>query len=101
MQGRFRSGEIDDYFAPVKERREIVGDRKTHTTTASCLPGIVAHSVMALPFDRTGQREDGGVFNQRNQPTAHATGSPCDNHVDHRMSTRAKTVGLLNEACIL
>ena len=93
MQGRFRSGKIDDYFASVKERPEIVGDRKTRTATASGLPGIVTHSVMALPFDRTGKPQGGRIFDKGNQPATHATGSPCDNHVDHRISTRAKTVG--------
>ena len=92
MQGRFRSGEIHDHFASVKERREIVGNRNTRTATARCLSGIVAHSVMALPFGRTGKRQNGRIFNKRNQPTAHATGSPCDNDVDHRMSARAKTI---------
>jgi hypothetical protein len=46
---------------------------------------------MALPFDRAGKRQGGRIFNKRNQPTTHATGSPCNNDVDHRMSTRAKT----------
>ena len=56
MQGRFRGREIDDHFASVKERREIVGNRKAHKATASCLPRIVTHSGMALSFDRTGKR---------------------------------------------
>src|SRR6185295_10504465 len=101
IEGRFRIGEIDDDFASVEERREIVGDRYAGTTTTRCLPGIITHSVMALFFDRTSQREGGRIFDKSNQPAAHATGSPCDNHVDHRMSIRAKTVGLLYEACIL
>ena len=92
LQRRFRSGEIDDHFASVKERREIVGNRKTHTAAASCFPGIVTHGAMALPFDRTGKRQAGRLFDKGNQPTAHATGSPCDNDVDHRMSTRTKAV---------
>ena len=92
IQGRFRSGEIDDHFASVKERRKIVGNRNTRTATARCLTGIVTHGVMALPFDRTGKRQGGRIFNKRNQPTTHATGSPCNNDVDHRMSTRAKTI---------
>jgi hypothetical protein len=54
---------------------------------------------MALSFDRTGKRQDGGVFNQRNQPTAHATGSPCDNDVDHPKPYPLRLT--LNEACIL
>ena len=92
MQRRFRRGEIDDHFASVKERPKIIGNRNTRTATARCLPGIVAHSVMALPFDRTGQCQSSRIFDKRNQPTAHATSSPCDNDVDHRMNTRAKTV---------
>jgi hypothetical protein len=92
MQGRFRNGEIDDHFASVKKRRKIVGNRNTRTATARCLSGIVAYSVMALPFDRTGKRQGGRILNKRNQPTAHPTGSPRDNDVDHGMSTRAKTI---------
>ena len=62
MQGCFRSGEIDDHFASVEERREIVGDWNPCMATARCLPGIVADSVMALPFNSTGQRQGGGIF---------------------------------------
>jgi hypothetical protein len=83
MQGCFGSGEVDDHFASVKERREIVGNQNARTTTARCLSGIAAHSVMALTFDRTGKRQSGRIFHERNQATAHATGGPCDNDVDH------------------
>ena len=66
MQGRFRGGEIDDHFASVKECPEIVGNRNTCTAATRCLPGIVPYSVMALPFDRTSQRQDGRIFDERN-----------------------------------
>ena len=99
VQGRFRSGEIDDHLASVKERRKIVGNRKARMATARCLPRVVAQCVMALPFDRTGQRQDGGVFNQRNQATAHATGSPGNNDVDHPKPYPSRLT--LNEACVL
>jgi hypothetical protein len=83
LECRFRRGEIDDDLASIKERRKIVGDRNPCVTAARSLPSVVAQRAMAFPFDCTGQRQDGRIFNQRNHPTAHATSGPCNDDVDH------------------
>src|SRR5688572_30046808 len=83
IQGRVRRREIDDDFAFVEERDKIIGDRYARTATTGCFPGIVTCCVMALPFDRTRERQGGRISNKGNQSTSHTTGCPCDNDVDH------------------
>jgi hypothetical protein len=99
MQGRFRGGEIDDHFASIKKPREIVGNQDAHTASTSRLSGIVTHSEMAFPFDRTGQRQSGRLFDKSDQPTPHATGCPSDNNIDHPKPYPLHLT--LNEACVL
>ena len=101
MQGRFRRGKIDDHFASSKEPREIVGNREACTATTSRFSGIITHSVMALPFDRTGQRQGGRIFDKCDQPTAHATGCPCDNNVNNPKPYPLRLTLTSNEACVL
>jgi hypothetical protein len=52
--------------------------------TARCFSGIVTDSMMAFSLNGTSQRQGGRIFDKGNQTTAHATGCPCDNDVDHR-----------------
>jgi hypothetical protein len=41
LEGCFRSGKVDDHLTPVKERGNIVGDRKACAATARCLSRVV------------------------------------------------------------